>query len=229
MQDWSLHGEKTGGYYKCNRFETEEQRSGRFDPESNTAQGETRRMKMRAVEVERFIHHYTRFQAQGNSLLLERNMHKETIGRIVGGLALSAMNNLRWLQGEQVENPLITSSEDEIRELALRYGDLHRTPRASPQLIGTSSLLSGFLPLAFRNRRSRSREGESGAAAEVRAAVTASSVSVEKNLSAEGDQFDACRLSCMQFLNDGFLELFRCRQVRSLARLLFSLSPPPSL
>lgn len=82
MQDWSLHSNATGGFFQCNRFnervtDEEEIPLGRFLAEEGSAHHETARMMNRGQRMARFIHHYTRFQAHGDSAAMEAKMAKE--------------------------------------------------------------------------------------------------------------------------------------------------------
>jgi len=83
MQPWREHSNKTGGYYKCNRFveDGEGAAEGGGGGSGASAEGvnapndtenrghgsaaeEARRASEEAKKAERFIHHYTRFAAQ---------------------------------------------------------------------------------------------------------------------------------------------------------------------
>lgn len=115
MQDWSLHGTSTGGYFQCNRFQApasggDSSDADYFSEDMGSAQAETHRMRHRAQKMARFIHHFTRYQAHGNSMILERRMKPETISRIVRELVHSAEGRLTWLQGDAVPNPLLEDS-----------------------------------------------------------------------------------------------------------------------
>ena len=55
----------------------------------------------------RFIHHFTRFQAHGESGALEKKMHRDTILRIEDSLRATAEGSLKWLQGQRVPVPVV--------------------------------------------------------------------------------------------------------------------------
>ena len=103
MKPWSLHSNKTGGYFRCNRFDDDEEdsvkqsaggigrrRSGSDqDREVSTenrgkgsASEEAKRMAEDAQRTSRFIHHYTRFCAQGQSNEMEQQRKVKTLARI---------------------------------------------------------------------------------------------------------------------------------------------------
>lgn len=87
MKDWSLHSNRTGGYFQCNRFvmDVEEGRveaptgrsggrrgrDGASIEELGSARMESYRTKQKALRVARFIHHLTRYQAHKDSAAME--------------------------------------------------------------------------------------------------------------------------------------------------------------
>ena len=101
MQDWSLHGASTGGYFQCNRFS-----ASAGTNEGGSSRNEGIRMKQKGQQVAWFLHHFTRFKAHSDSLGFEIRMHQETILRILCGLVQSLRKELVWLQGDVVPNPL---------------------------------------------------------------------------------------------------------------------------
>lgn len=89
MEDWQLHSNRTGGYYRCNRFNDEQteikattlaattaaSRGADLDDNNHLNNGvsqenrgrgsaaeETRRVAAEAQEAARFVHHFTRFR-----------------------------------------------------------------------------------------------------------------------------------------------------------------------
>jgi hypothetical protein len=124
MQDWTLHSDNTGGYFQCNRFidnsnslpiEGSNPNSALSSggngevwiDERGNAQAEAVRSRERNRRMARFIHHFTRFQAHGESVKMESRMFTQTIKRVNESLLLSATGELQWLQGDKVEHPLI--------------------------------------------------------------------------------------------------------------------------
>ncbi|GIL57550.1 hypothetical protein Vafri_12725 [Volvox africanus] len=57
--DWKEHGERTGGFYACNRFETAKKR-GDYDEES-------RRRENAKASLERYMHYFERFDAHSKA------------------------------------------------------------------------------------------------------------------------------------------------------------------
>lgn len=57
MGNWSDHGQNTGGYYKCNRFE-----SGKIPAENDNEQQKAK------AELDRYLHYYKRYHAHDSSL-----------------------------------------------------------------------------------------------------------------------------------------------------------------
>jgi len=86
MQPWQLHSNETGGFFRCNRFDTEEVTAATRGSTENRGEGsaaeEARKMKKRARETERFIHHYTRFGAHGESSDMEQRRKLQTLDRV---------------------------------------------------------------------------------------------------------------------------------------------------
>ena len=68
---------------------------------------ESLRTRGRAQRTARFIHHFTRFQAHGESGALEKKMHRDTIMRIEDSLRATAEGTLKWLQGPRVTVPIV--------------------------------------------------------------------------------------------------------------------------
>ncbi|GFR48822.1 hypothetical protein Agub_g10775 [Astrephomene gubernaculifera] len=57
--DWKEHGERTGGFYACNRFETAKKR-GEYDDDS-------RRRENAKASLERYMHYFERFDAHSKA------------------------------------------------------------------------------------------------------------------------------------------------------------------
>jgi hypothetical protein len=124
MQDWALHSDNTGGYFQCNRFNSgandsnNSNRENSFDAlegdgdiwaeERGNAHAETMRSRERNRRMSRFIHHYTRYQAHGQSYTMESRMQKDTLKRITEALKATREGKLTWLQGSTVPIPFTT-------------------------------------------------------------------------------------------------------------------------
>jgi hypothetical protein len=123
MQDWALHSDNTGGYFQCNRFNAgndngNSNRESSFDAlegdgdiwaeERGNAHAETMRSRERNRRMSRFIHHYTRYQAHGQSYTMESRMQKDTLKRITEALKATREGKLTWLQGTAVPIPHTT-------------------------------------------------------------------------------------------------------------------------
>jgi hypothetical protein len=80
-KDWSLHSNKTGGFYRCNRFEEESVVSTDNRGEGSASDDMRKRMEQ-SVRADRFIHYYTRFAAQESSSKMEQKKRAETLSRI---------------------------------------------------------------------------------------------------------------------------------------------------
>lgn len=176
MQDWSLHSDATGGYFQCNRF-VEQQGNNNNNNTNNSASGnnsldangmpwsedrgnahaETLRMRERNRKIARFIHHFTRYKAHGDSVLMESRMHSETARRIGDGLQRCKDGKLRWLQGTVVKNPLLDTLKQENQD--------------TDEKIGGDLTETSLLKYVIKNE------------------------------------------SCLEFLDDGFEELRKCRNV----------------
>ena len=91
MQPWSLHSQRTGGFFQCNRFiENEDEPSfRRISNEQGNAHVEAIRQRETATRIARYIHHYTRFKAHGESVVLEARMATDAVERLQSILARS--------------------------------------------------------------------------------------------------------------------------------------------
>lgn len=118
MQDWTLHSNATGGFFQCNRFVSNNNNNGDNNDANDeslarmlatemggSAQMETLRMRNRGQKMARFIHHFTRFKAHGESVLMEAKMYQETVLRISSELQDAISEHSNWLQDELVPIP----------------------------------------------------------------------------------------------------------------------------
>jgi ankyrin repeat protein len=100
-KDWKLHGTSTGGFFRCNIWQEEDSESGRpngvapIPTHSDTAglgepddQGygtaifSAREAWKKSQEMNRFLHHYSRYEAHGESSALERQMGDSVCTRL---------------------------------------------------------------------------------------------------------------------------------------------------
>jgi hypothetical protein len=233
MQDWSLHSENTGGYFQCNRFQEAASGGGggggagdgadgggdMWSDERGNAHAETLRMRQRNRTMARFIHHFTRFQAHGQSFQMESRMSKDTYKRIEDGLKQTAIGHLKWLPGTVVPNPMATGPGGGSSSQSA-------SPATSPRHIATGTGLkdSAMSPLeaALLSPDPMTaeqtlilqciQEMELGGGVHGGGASSSSSSSV-------GDHVTLTKHGVkpspyLQFLADGFHELLKCRQVK---------------
>lgn len=103
-QDWNLHSTATGGFFRCNIWQEEGQEppegddrnastsntttTGQFedfnlqDEGYGTAIHSAREAYRKRQEMARFLHHYTRWEAHGESAALEQNMGDSVCTRL---------------------------------------------------------------------------------------------------------------------------------------------------
>lgn len=95
-RDWKLHSTSTGGYFRCNIWKEEGSPDGnassnsglqgRNSDEDNQGYGtaiySAREQYRQRQEMNRFLHHYTRFEAHGESATLERRMADSASSRL---------------------------------------------------------------------------------------------------------------------------------------------------
>mmetsp|Transcript_8770 Transcript_8770/g.17900 ORF Transcript_8770/g.17900 Transcript_8770/m.17900 type:complete len:476 (-) Transcript_8770:1994-3421(-) len=86
MGNWSDHGANTGGYYRCNKFDAND------DPANQSDAAKAKR------ELDRYLHYYKRYHAHSEAEKFARKQLKETEARMV-------------LLQEQSENSLWTDVE----------------------------------------------------------------------------------------------------------------------
>jgi len=70
MGNWADHGANTGGYYKCNKF----------DPQNDGDQSDAAKAKR---ELDRYLHYYKRYHAHSQACDFARKSVKETEARMV--------------------------------------------------------------------------------------------------------------------------------------------------
>jgi len=96
------------------------------------------RMRTRGQKMARFIHHFTRFKAHGESVLMEARMYQETVTRISSELQDALTENSNWLQGELVSIP-DAKCENSLEFLHLGF----------IELIKCRNILKGSFAFAF--------------------------------------------------------------------------------
>jgi uncharacterized integral membrane protein len=128
MQEWGLHSNQTGGYFQCNRFignEDEESSNNRYgNNEAGSSQMESIRNKNKGMRMARFIHHYSRYQAHGDSSIMENKMYKETTSRISDELNATKEGNISWLQGGAVESPYLEKKEINEKKIEINEKEI---------------------------------------------------------------------------------------------------------
>ncbi|CAJ1959325.1 unnamed protein product [Cylindrotheca closterium] len=102
LRDWKLHGSATGGYFRCNIWKEEGEgdnpdaaaaaaaeavvNANEGDAENDDGYGtaiySARQQYRKRQDVNRFLHHYTRYEAHGQSARLERNMAQNATKRL---------------------------------------------------------------------------------------------------------------------------------------------------
>jgi len=83
MGEWSEHGANTGGYYKCNKFDT----SG-TDVNDHSDAAKAKR------ELDRYLHYYKRYHAHSEAQAFAKKQLKETESRMI--LLQESSDNARW-------------------------------------------------------------------------------------------------------------------------------------
>jgi len=84
MGDWVNHGENTGGYYSCNKFNADEEDGG---------QGMSDAVKAKR-ELDRYLHYYKRYHAHAQAQKFALKQQKETEERMM--LSQVSYNNVAW-------------------------------------------------------------------------------------------------------------------------------------
>jgi len=86
MGNWADHGANTGGYYRCNKFDANE---------NGADQSDAAKAKR---ELDRYLHYYKRFHAHSEAQIFAKKSLKETEERMV---ALQERNNdITWTDVE---------------------------------------------------------------------------------------------------------------------------------
>lgn len=84
MGDWNEHGANTGGYYKCNKYDT----STTGGPEDQSDAARAKR------ELDRYLHYYKRFHAHAEAQKFAKKQLKDTEQRMV--LLQESSDDARW-------------------------------------------------------------------------------------------------------------------------------------
>jgi hypothetical protein len=258
--DWQRPGEEGGD---ANRGSNANNGGGRaseevpysrmmFAEDTGSSHAETIRQRLKAQRVQRFIHHYTRYQAHNESMVLEMKMSRETVARIYNGLLDTVQGRLKWLQGNLATNPLIEetsqlSAEDLdtlIRENKGTVSSLLEESTGLPSASGgeaeadaasssmrkslstkfrksggkeggvnaqTSSALSFLSTLLPVNPDSQRNRGQKEGSIEDKQAAAAAAAQKGSLLLNQWIVNNRLKLRCIEFLNEGFEELVRCR------------------
>lgn len=85
MGDWNEHGANTGGYYKCNKFDSSP------DVNDTSDQSDAARAKR---DLDRYLHYYKRFHAHQEAQNFAKKQLKETESRMVQ--LQDASDNTKW-------------------------------------------------------------------------------------------------------------------------------------
>ena len=89
MGDWTEHGASTGGYYKCNKFDSGP--SGSNDGDQSDAAKAKR-------DLDRYLHFYKRFHAHQEAQTFARKQLKETEARMI--LLQESSDGAKWTDVE---------------------------------------------------------------------------------------------------------------------------------
>jgi len=92
LRDWKSHGSATGGFFRCNIWKEEDDGSNPAPPPAaengdgdegfGTAIHSSKQQYRKRQEINRFLHHYTRYEAHDQSARLERNMAESATNRL---------------------------------------------------------------------------------------------------------------------------------------------------
>jgi len=85
-QNWAEHGANTGGYYKCNKFDTED--SG--DDQSDAARAKR--------ELDRYLHYYKRYHAHSEAQNFAKKQLRDTETRMI--VLQETTSNSTWTDVE---------------------------------------------------------------------------------------------------------------------------------
>lgn len=83
LQEWSTHGANTGGYYKCNKYD-----SGNSDTADQSDAAKAKR------ELDRYLHYYKRFHAHSEAQTFAKKQLNETENRMVR--LQESSENAKW-------------------------------------------------------------------------------------------------------------------------------------
>ena len=75
MGDWNEHGANTGGYYKCNKYDSNPDVNGDASDQSDAAKAKR--------DLDRYLHYYKRFHAHQEAQNFAKKQLKETENRMV--------------------------------------------------------------------------------------------------------------------------------------------------
>eukprot|EP00592_Proboscia_alata_P000408 CAMPEP_0194369118 /NCGR_PEP_ID=MMETSP0174-20130528/17376_1 /TAXON_ID=216777 /ORGANISM="Proboscia alata, Strain PI-D3" /LENGTH=1950 /DNA_ID=CAMNT_0039145855 /DNA_START=160 /DNA_END=6012 /DNA_ORIENTATION=+ len=87
-KDWKLHNTKTGGFFRCNRWQEDEEdekmptSSNRDRHSFGTSLQSSRDARKKSRAMARFLHHYSRWTAHEDSAKLEKNMADTVTSRL---------------------------------------------------------------------------------------------------------------------------------------------------
>lgn len=85
MGDWNDHGANTGGYYKCNKYDSG---GGAGGPEDQSDAAKAKR------ELDRYLHYYKRYHAHAEAQKFAKKQLKETEARMV--LLQESSDDAKW-------------------------------------------------------------------------------------------------------------------------------------
>lgn len=198
MQEWSLHSNTTGGFFQCNRFVAGASSDDTvpFGEDQGNAQIDSLRRKQRGAKMARFIQYYTKFKAYSDSVTLEKKMSHETLSRIQRSLEetagaggeYSSMMVMKWLQGERVLHPFISSNPGN-ENLNAKNSSQEKCRQSQDEQV----LLTDIVENGNGNFHGATQDNNS---------IKLSSLS-SKTLAYH---------SCLDFLHSGFVELIKCRE-----------------
>jgi ariadne-1 len=86
MGDWTDHGANTGGYYKCNKYDT--------NPSGDDLTDAARAKR----ELDRYLHFYKRYHAHAEAQEFAKKQLKETEARMI--LLQESSENAKWTDVE---------------------------------------------------------------------------------------------------------------------------------
>jgi len=87
LGDWASHGANTGGYYRCNKYDTN---TSNLDDTSDAAKAKR--------ELDRYLHYYKRYHAHSEAQKFAKKQLKETESRMVQ--LQESSNNSKWTDVE---------------------------------------------------------------------------------------------------------------------------------